>query len=244
MKRTIVIGDIHGGFKALIQLLDKIKIGESDTVVFLGDLVDGWSQSYEVIEFLIEYTKNHDCIFIKGNHDLYCEYWLATGESNSNWEMHGGKLTMDGYFGKSDREKRRHLEFFRRMRYFHIDEKNRLFIHAGYTSMHGPKSEHHESSYIWDRTLLELAIAIDPTLSVTSSRYPKRLKHFSEIYIGHTPTQNYGYSNPIHAANLWDIDTGAAFKGKLSAIDVDSKEIWQSDHVYLLYPKEKGRNKI
>ena len=158
--------------------------------------------------------------------------------------MHGGKLTMMGYTGKSEEDRERHLEFFRNMKYYHIDEKKRLFIHAGYTSMHGPESEHHESSYIWDRTLLEVALAMDPNLKTTSIRYPKRLKHFSEIYIGHTPTQNYGYSQPINAANLWDIDTGAAFKGKLTAIDVENKEIWQSDHVYLLYPNENGRNRI
>jgi len=64
------------------------------------------------------------------------------------------------------------------------------------------------------------------------------------IYIGHTPTQRYGTDIPLHGANLWNLDTKAAFKGKLTAMDVDSKEYSQSEHVYLLYPKEKGRNKV
>ncbi|MBE14917.1 MAG: serine/threonine protein phosphatase, partial [Cytophagaceae bacterium] len=41
---------------------------------------------------------------------------------------------------------------------------------------------------------------------------------------------------------VWNIDTGAAFKGTISAMDVDSKEVWQSDPVWQLYPEEAGRN--
>ena len=47
----------------------------------------------------------------------------------------------------------------------------------------------------------------------------------------------------MNAINVWNVDTGAAFKGKLSAIDIDTKEIFQSDNLPLLYPDEKGRNK-
>jgi serine/threonine protein phosphatase 1 len=47
----------------------------------------------------------------------------------------------------------------------------------------------------------------------------------------------------MNAINVWNVDTGAAFKGKLSAIDLDTKEVFQSDAVYILYPNEVGRNK-
>ena len=243
MPKTIAIGDIHGAYKALLQLMDKINLQEEDTLIFLGDLVDGWSGSYDVIDYLIELQKTYNCIFIKGNHDLNCEYWLATGERNPNWEMHGGDVTMAGYEDRTEKDRKRHLRFFQRMPYYHTDEKNRLYIHAGFTSLHGPEREQHESNYIWDRTLLETAMATDDRLKTNSMRYPKRLKHFHEIFIGHTPTQRYGSETPIQGANLWDLDTGAAFKGKLTAMDVDTKEYWQSTPAYLLYPKEKGRNK-
>lgn len=186
--------------------------------------------------------KKYTCIFIKGNHDLYCEYWLVTGESNPNWEQHGGLATMSGYLNKNKQDKDRHIRFFQKMPYFHIDEQNRLYIHAGFTSMHGPKGEQSESNFIWDRTLLETAMATYNRLKPTSFRYLKRLKHFKEIFIGHTPTQRYGFETPLNGANLWNLDTGAAFKGKLTAMDLDTKEFWQSQPAYLLYPKEKRRN--
>jgi serine/threonine protein phosphatase 1 len=47
----------------------------------------------------------------------------------------------------------------------------------------------------------------------------------------------------MHAANVWNVDTGAAFTGPLSAIDVDTKAVFQSDILKVLYPHETGRNK-
>jgi serine/threonine protein phosphatase 1 len=54
MNRTLVIGDIHGGLKALIQVLERAKVTSNDTLIFLGDYVDGWSDSPQVIDFLME----------------------------------------------------------------------------------------------------------------------------------------------------------------------------------------------
>ena len=45
MNRKLVIGDIHGGLKALHQVLDRAKVTSKDTLIFLGDFVDGWSES-------------------------------------------------------------------------------------------------------------------------------------------------------------------------------------------------------
>jgi len=53
----------------------------------------------------------------------------------------------------------------------------------------------------------------------------------------------YHKYEPMKAANVWNIDTGAAFTGKLSALDVNTKELYQSDTVTHLYPNELGRNK-
>jgi serine/threonine protein phosphatase 1 len=124
-----------------------------------------------------------------------------------------------------------------------VDEGNRLFVHAGFSSIHGPVKEHFYHNFFWDRTLWELALATDKDLKKDSKRYPKRLRLFSEIFIGHTPTLYYDSTVPMHAANVWNIDTGAAFTGRLSALDVETKAFWQSEPVPSLYPGEKGRNK-
>lgn len=242
MKRTLVIGDIHGGLKGMQQVIERAKITAVDTLIFLGDYVDGWSEAAPTIQFLIDLSKKQQCIFIKGNHDFWCEEYLRENVVDDTWLLHGGALTLDNYQRLGAKERTVHLAFLKGMKLYHIDPKNRLFIHAGFTSMKGPKQEFHQSNYFWDRTLWEMALAMNKQIESDSVLYPKRLKLFNEIYIGHTPTIHFESSTPMNAANVWNLDTGAAFTGKLTIMDIDTKEFWQSDSLPELYPTEKGRN--
>lgn len=242
--KTFAIGDIHGGFKALIQVLNQLEIKDDDKIIFMGDYVDGWSQSAQVIHFLIELSQKINCIFIKGNHDVWCENWLKDeNDVNPSWFMHGGKETIDSYFEVSPQEKKEHLIFFKNMQMYYLDDENRLFLHAGFTSMHGVVKESHPLNFCKDRTLWEMALAMDRKIDFDHHLYPKRLKLYKEIYIGHTPTTNYGESKPMNAINVWNIDTGAAFKGKVTGMNIDTKAFFQSDNLPSLYPNEKGRNR-
>lgn len=240
-KRTLVFGDIHGGLRALQQLFERAKITTEDRLIFLGDYVDGWSESAETIQFLIEIEEKQECIFIRGNHDAWCEHFLRTNESLNEWLFNGGTATVESY-NNTNIEKIKHLDFFERMKEYYVDDQNRLFIHAGFSSMHGPSKEIYSTNYSWDRTLWETALALDDRIEKDSVFYPKRLKLFNEIYIGHTPTVNYKIDVPMHKANVWNIDTGAAFMGKIACLDIETKEFWQSDIVQTLYPNERGRN--
>jgi serine/threonine protein phosphatase 1 len=240
--RTITIGDIHGGLKGLKQLLSKMDIASDDQLIFLGDYVDGWSESAQVVQYLIELSKLQDSIFIKGNHDVWCENWIKTDDADSVWLNHGGKGTIESYEDFSVEQKKEHLKFFDQMKLYHLDKEHRLFVHAGFTSMHGVEKESFESTFYFDRTLWEMALTMDKSIDKNSELYPKRLTHYKEIYIGHTPTLNFNSDAPMKAINVWNVDTGAAFFGKLSAIDIDSKQIFQTDVLMELYPDEKGRN--
>ncbi len=242
MSRTLVVGDIHGGLKALEQVLERANVTNKDKLIFLGDYVDGWSESSQVINALIDLSQKQECIFIKGNHDLYCEEWLSFGHKPEMWLLNGGVSTMESYADFSDNEIDKHLEFFSQMHNYYTDEQNRLFIHAGYSSMHGPEKEMHSSNYRWDRTLWETAVALDTRIEKSSVQYPKRLLLFSEIFIGHTPTLHLGVSHPLNKANIWNVDTGAAFTGAVSIMDINTKDFWQSELLPDLYPDEKGRN--
>ena len=241
--RTFAIGDIHGGFKALIQVLNQLELTEEDHLIFMGDYVDGWSEAAQVIDFLIDFSKKFNCIFIKGNHDVWCENWLKDeNDVNPSWFMHGGKETIDSYAGFSKEEKQEHLAFFQALQMYHLDAKNRLFLHAGFTSMHGVEKESYPHKFCTDRTLWEMVLALDKKIEVTANNYPKRLQHYHEIYIGHTPTTNYNEEYPMNAANIWNVDTGAAFKGKVTALNIETKAFFQSDALPSLYPNETGRN--
>jgi len=243
MIKTYVIGDIHGAALAVKQLVAKLPLQPHDKLIFLGDYVDGWSQSAETIACLMELSELYECVFIKGNHDSWCEDWLQSGQAEQKWLTHGGRATVASYARFNEEEKKQHLHFFNRLLNYYVDEANRLFIHAGFASMHGPEKEHYTSNFSWDRTLWEMALTMDDRIKKDSKLYPKRLLLYKEIYIGHTPTLYYDVRTPMRACNVWNMDTGAAFTGALSAMDIDTKQFWQTVPCMDLYPGEKGRNK-
>ena len=185
MSRTLVIGDIHGGLKAVIQVLERARITSKDTLIFLGDYVDGWSQSPEVIDFLIHLSTTQNCIFMKGNHDALLLDWLEERHEFLNEEMwfkHGGKATVDAYLNVSDEVKLNHIQFLKSLQNYHLDERNRLFVHAGFTNMNGVTHEFFPKFLYWDRTLWEVACCLDESYDVNSEFYPKRLNLFRNIY--------------------------------------------------------------
>ncbi len=242
MKRTLVIGDIHGGLEGLKQALQRAKITQGDHLIFLGDYVDGWSASKETVNFLIALSRNQSCTFIRGNHDDLTYQWLSGGELNEKWLMHGGRSTIQSYTDIAEAEREVHLQFFENLINYHIDKKNRLFVHAGFQNLHGPAYEWHPSTYYWDRTLWEMVVAMDDSIPKDHPRFPERLTNHLEIFIGHTPVTRIGENTPTQRFNVWNIDTGAAFKGPVSIMDIESKKYWQSDPVWQLYPNEDGRN--
>ena len=243
--KKFVIGDIHGGLKALLQVLKKINCDKNDTLIFLGDFVDGWSESPAVLDFLIELQKKQQCIFIKGNHDELLLDWLLGNNEKFDeklWFQHGGEATVLSYKNIDNETINKHVTFLKSLQNYYLDENNRLFLHAGFSNMKGIAYEYFDETFYWDRTLWEMVMSLDKNLAEDHIYYPKRLKLYNEIFIGHTPVTHIGKDIPVNFANVWNVDTGAAFKGKLTAMNIDTKEFWQSDTLPDLYPNEKGRN--
>ncbi|MBA4745128.1 MAG: serine/threonine protein phosphatase [Muricauda sp.] len=240
--RTLVVGDIHSGVRALEQLMGKANVTSKDHIIFLGDYVDGWSTAVETVNFLIQLKSEYNCTFIRGNHDELCRAWLVDQKENPQWLAHGGIATRDSYLNADRDIWELHLKFYNELQNYYLADDNRLYLHAGYTNLKGVDYEYFEQSFYWDRTLWELVTALDPDLEPTSPKFPKRLTHYKEIYIGHTPLSKNGFVEPQNKANVWNVDTGAAFMGGLTMLDVETKEYWQSDPVHTFYPGERGRN--
>lgn len=265
--RTLVMGDIHGGLRALKQVLERCGYDkDNDKIIFLGDYVDGWSESAQVIQFLIELQKEakHDHVFIRGNHDKWCQDWLWHGQSPSMWVMQGGQATINSYIDTEHLTEQSHRDFFKNLVNYYIDEENRGFVHGGFHSRKGLGHEVYQSDYYWDRDLWQLALMSDGRIHLDEG-IPQGMRMYKhkEVYVGHTSTCYWNYKHngvlritdntnpnckvgkmittPIQACNVWDLDTGGGFKGKLTIMDIDSKQYWQSDYVFGLYPEEKGR---
>jgi serine/threonine protein phosphatase 1 len=242
MPKTYVVGDIHGGLKALKQVLQLLPKASDDLFIFLGDYVDGWSDNAETVAFVMDFSAKNNCILLRGNHDELVYNFLKNKDYNPMWLAHGGESSVKSYAKLSEAEIEDHLYFFENLTNYYIDSENRLYLHAGFTNELGPKYENPPHTVYWDRSLWETVCGLDTTIPATHHSFPNRLLNFSEIYIGHTPVTRIGKTKPVNYANVWNVDTGAAFKGPLSIIEVNSKELWQSEAVWKLYPKESGRN--
>ena len=229
--RSLCIGDIHGAYTALIQVLDRARfVDGEDQLIFMGDYVDGWPDSVAVIDFLTSLKGDH--VFILGNHDTYLLPWLETGEKDTFWDQNRGVSTQQSYTRAdldADR-KQNHIDFLKGLKHYHVDGENRGFVHGGYTAVKGLGHERDPENYLYNRDIAKFIA--NPAKTV-----PEYLKAHDEIYIGHTPTLNFGTDQPMHfQKRIWNTDTGAGWDGgRLSAIDIDTKEFWQSDRVDELY---------
>jgi len=264
------MGDIHGGLKALLQVFERVNYNpEKDKLIMLGDYVDGWSESSEVIEYIIKLKKNNNpdnIITLLGNHDDWCKNWLLLGQAPNHWVSQGGQSTIDSYIKTGYIAEESHKKFFKECKLFYIDEQNRGFVHGGYVSRKGLGHEVYNANYYWDRDLWNLALMShgrkheEANLVKDGMSNGTRFERHKEVFIGHTSTLNWNYKHngvlriqnenqkvgqkimtPINACNVWNMDTGGGFGGKLTIMDIDTKEYWQSDLVGSLYPDETGR---
>lgn len=67
----------------------------------------------------------------------------------------------------------------------------------------------------------------------------ENIKNFKEIYVGHTTTWNIS-KYPMNSENVWFLDQGGGYEGRISIMDINTKEFWQSEKMNTLY-KERGR---
>ena len=256
VKRRLVIGDIHGSHKGLIQVLERSNFNnEKDQLIQLGDICDGWPEVYQCVEELL---KIKDLIAIRGNHDDLFRKWLIDDIHPFGWRQKGiGTLksyseqvdctysnSYKGYRTTLTPEKVpvEHYNFFMStQKLYHIDN-NVLFVHGGF-NRHFPLQytlDKDAEILYWDRDLWFSALSYK---AMNNEEYSFKIKdEFKEIFIGHTPTINWSdkdnnpITTPMHAGVVWNLDTGAKYAGgKVTIMDIDTKEYWQSDFSKDLY---------
>jgi serine/threonine protein phosphatase 1 len=229
MNRTLCIGDIHGGYRALNQCLDRSNFSwGSDKLICLGDICDGWPEAKQCVDLLMCIPK---LVLIAGNHDAWTLDWMKTGAMPGIWLTQGGLATIESYNYEVDEDHRRFLDSASK---YYLDEKNRLFVHGG-IDVNKNLSDQTLDDCMWDRSLISAAWSSRHLQGVFTTRY-------YEIYLGHTTISRYDKQlRPLSLRNIYALDTGAGWEGKLTIMDIDSKEYWQSDVVSELYPGLKGR---
>ncbi len=223
--KTFVIGDIHGAYKLLMQCFERSGFDYGkDRLIVLGDVCDGYPEVKQCIDELLKINK---CEYIIGNHDLWVLDWALTGKEERIWLTQGGYSTIKSYAGKKMPQS--HVDLFKNAHPW-LKLQQKLFVHGGFNPFE-PIEKQAVEFLVWDRELFYDA----REKSVMNPDF--RYEGYDEIFIGHTTTQIFGATEPLKMGNVWALDTGAGWFGKLTIMDVDTKEYWQSDFSAKLYPR-------
>lgn len=233
--KTFVIGDIHGQFKALKNVLKKSKFNyNNDKLIVLGDIVDGGPRTYEVVEELL---KIKNIVYIIGNHDEWFMNHIKSGWTEEIWLQQGGVNTLKSYGAKVVEGKNMsedslvntkklnipvtHQEFFNRGIYYYMQD-DILFVHGGINPKILKIESQSKFDLVWDRDLIFYA-------------KEHKIENYKHIFVGHTTTQYIANDLlqddiyvPLTLHNLTMMDTGAGFSRRLSIMNIHTRKYWQS----------------
>jgi serine/threonine protein phosphatase 1 len=211
--RRIIIGDVHGHYRALMQLLEAIAPTDQDQVYFLGDLVDRGPHSAQVVEFVIQ--MQYPCLL--GNHEQMLLNAIGSGEIDPNfmqsWLFAGGHNTLESY---NDHIPQDHIDWMKVLPVY-LDLGDIWLVHAGIDPKL-PFSQQTKSQFCWIREDFHRS---------TRPYFPDKL-----IVTGHTITFTFKGVKPgqlVAGAGWIGIETGAYHpnSGWFRALDVDQQQVYQ-----------------
>ena len=214
MKKTFAIGDIHGCLEKLDDLITKINPGQGDLIIFLGDYIDRSANPKSVVDFLIEFSANVECIFLRGNHeDMFLEF-LEFGTSKTMFFANGGLKTIDSYVYPEPFSSRvqvahalpeTHRDFYAGLKWCYEDERY-IYVHAGIkpdVAMH--LQDRRDLIWIRDEFIFS----------------PTGLE--KKVIFGHTP-----FARHFLRPDKIGVDTGAVYGGCLTAVQLPEEVFIQS----------------
>lgn len=206
-----VVGDIHGCFDKLQVKLQEIGFNEKEDRLFsVGDLVDRGPTSEEAYDWIAKPWFHA----VRGNHEqMAIDYMKGWGDSNT-YHMNGGKWFLD---------------LSRDQRQLFADEFSFLpiaievdtplgkvgIIHAECPtkswkdlegSLLGRNAQAFENICLWSREKINRGDN-------------DSVEDIWRVYVGHTPLDS-----PGRLGNVFYIDTGACFKGKMTVFNITTGE--------------------
>lgn len=210
--RTIVIGDTHGCYNELKELISILEENNEyrrgiDKLVFLGDYIDRGSNSKLVIEFIRNLQENNNnVIALMGNHeDMLINYLDGT---NEDWLWNGHRATIDSYGGYTE-QFHNDVQWIRNLPLYHEDD-NYIYVHAGIDPKKSMKKQKRHT-LLW----------------VRNEFIYNEKKYHKKVIFGHTPTANLGEGDkPVRtfSGNI-DIDTACVYGGALTALIIENGEV-------------------
>lgn len=208
--RDFVVGDIHGCFALLFELLEKVDFNIFfDRLFSVGDLVDRGPES----ELVLKYVKYPWFHAVRGNHED-----MFLGVMNNSWPINnyitnGGKWATETN-ETTNREIEEELKLLPLIIEVETDQGLIGILHADvpgddWVSMKERLTdpdinpEYLYNQIMWGRDRI-------------SRNKKTNVNGIEKVIVGHTPVQS-----PKELGNVLYIDTGACFKEKLTMVELN-----------------------
>ncbi|UCZ51944.1 bis(5'-nucleosyl)-tetraphosphatase PrpE [Bacillus shivajii] len=216
-----IIGDIHGCYEEMHDLLQKlgytIKNGglshpENRKPVFLGDLTDRGPQSVPVMEDVTKWVEDDLALYCPGNHcnKLY-RYFLGRNVVINN----GLETTVSELNNLSNREFKQISTAFKKLYessplYLVLDEQRLVVAHAGIRPDYIGKDSKKVKTFV---LYGDITGEKHPDGRPIRRDWAKNYDFDNFIVYGHTPVKE-----PRKVGNTVNIDTGSVFGNQLTAM--------------------------
>lgn len=221
------IGDIHGNMDHLNNIL-KFWNPDKELLIFLGDLIDRGTSSYDVVQEVMNLKKKYGARVIKGNHEeMFLNFLEDPKNEHEVYLGNGGDQTISSFLKQkvtidSDLDiivRRLQNDFSEEIDFLsemisYIETDNYIFAHAGLDFNYLNWRTQEEHNFRWIR---------NPFIYGTNDTG-------KTVVFGHTVTR---YLNKDKSDNVWfspcgtkiGIDGAAVFGGKLHGLKIIDNEI-------------------
>ena len=200
--RTIVVGDLHGCYDELLDLLDKVSFGSEDRLICVGDLITKGPKNREVLD---RFMSDPQFTAVIGNHDLALRRrW--------NGEKFKLKPSQKPTHKELKKDKERYVPFLNQLP-FTIDLGTHLVVHAGLR----PGVELYSQT---TEDMTELRSLGEDRASRKGPPWYDAYDGEKIILFGHWPA-----AEPRRGKKAIGLDTGCVYGGQLTAYIVETGEL-------------------
>ncbi len=216
-----IIGDIHGCYDELLELLERLGYEidttaesicvtppEGRTAVFLGDYGDRGPKTPEVYRLVMSMVADGTALALPGNHDVKLGRYLHGRNVRVN---HGLAETLEQLERVSDGERETIKDFIDGLVSHYVLDGGRLVVaHAGLPAEYQGRSS---------RTVRDIALYGVTTGRTDDYGLPERIDWAADyrgdasVVYGHTPV-----AEPVWRNGTLNVDTGCVFGGSLTAV--------------------------
>ncbi|MBI5733293.1 metallophosphoesterase [Candidatus Jorgensenbacteria bacterium] len=217
---NVIIGDIHGCFDELMELLDVVGPGKDDRIIGLGDLVDRGPKSPEVVNF---FRTTPNATSLLGNHErkherfprglIHPDHFTKSQQVTVAQFEARNKISVQTSYEEA-------LEYFRTLPLY-IDLPEAILVHGGL--IYGVSFAEQDERILTGAAFME-----------ANARSPQGLFNWCHLYPSNEKPVIFGHKTigippwPLpQRENLWPIDTGCARGWLLTALTLPDFKVYQ-----------------